>query len=126
MLDYGDVFVFDISIDDIVICMEIFFDGVLDDDNLIVKVVWLLVIKIKCDKGVVILLDKCFFMGGGIGGGLLNVVIMLVVFNYFWNIGLSEDELVEFGLFLGVDVFIFVWGLIVFVGGVGEEIMLVF
>lgn len=64
-------------------------------------------------------------MGGGIGGGLFNVVIILVVFNYYWYCKFSIDELVELGFLLGVDVLIFVCGKIVFVGGVGEDIYLI-
>lgn len=42
----------------------------------------------KIKLGVYISLEKCFFMGGGIGGGLFNVVIILVVLNVFWGLRL--------------------------------------
>lgn len=47
--------------------------------------------------GVDIGIDKCILMGGGLGGGSFDVVIVLVVFNYLWGVGFDEDVLVELG-----------------------------
>lgn len=105
--------------------------GVLDEENLIVCVVCLLMYVVSesdcllVGSGVDISIDKCLLMGGGLGGGFFNVVIVLVVFNYLWGCGFLEDELVIFGFQLGVDVLVFVCGYVVFVEGVGEILMLV-
>lgn len=88
-LDYGDIFYIELCYDgEIYLLMLV--NGVENEDNLIVCVVWLLmkvVLESGClfvGSGVDISIEKCFFMGGGLGGGLFNVVIVLVVFNYFW------------------------------------------
>lgn len=62
-------------------------------------------------------------MGGGVGGGFFDVVMILLVLNYLWKCGYNCVFLMEMGLKLGVDVFFFLFGCNVFVEGVGEELL---
>lgn len=59
-------------------------------------------------------------MGGGVGGGLFDVVMILFVFNKLWECDLLFEELVKFGVMFGVDVLVFINGYIVIVYGIGE------
>lgn len=101
-------------------------EGVEHEDNLIVCAARLLM-KTAADSGrfftgsgANISIDKRLPMGGGFGGGLFNAATVLVALNYFWQCGLSMDELAEMGLTLGADVFVFVRGYAAFAEGVGE------
>lgn len=51
--------------------------------------------------------------------------MVLVVLNWFWQVGLDEEVLVVLGLCLGVDVLVFVCGCNVWVEGVGECLQLI-
>jgi 4-diphosphocytidyl-2-C-methyl-D-erythritol kinase len=110
-------------------------DGVLNEDNLIVKAARLLqnhIIKNQIlDKtqsngkptlGAQIRITKILPMGGGLGGGSSNAATILLALNTLWHAKLTIAELSKLGLSLGADVPIFIHGFSAFAEGVGEEL----
>jgi 4-diphosphocytidyl-2-C-methyl-D-erythritol kinase len=97
-------------------------EGVMDEDNLIVRAASLLKHKADIQQGVAISLQKVLPMGGGLGGGSSNAATTLVALNYLWSAGLSTQQLAQLGLQLGADVPVFVHGTAAWAEGVGEEI----
>lgn len=73
------------------------------------------------DAGVVINVDKHIPDGAGLGGGSSNAATVLVVLNRLWNVGLSEEKLLQLGLQLGSDVPIFIYGKSTLATGRGEK-----
>ncbi len=71
--------------------------------------------------GVHISVKKNIPDGAGLGGGSSNAATVLLVLNKLWNIGLSEEKLLELGLQLGSDVPIFIYGKSTFATGRGEK-----
>jgi 4-diphosphocytidyl-2-C-methyl-D-erythritol kinase len=110
-------------------------DGVLNEENLIVKAARLLQSHIKQQKvredslilenaklGAQIKITKILPMGGGLGGGSSNAATILLALNTLWHANLSMNELAKLGLSLGADVPIFIHGFAAFAEGVGEEL----
>lgn len=96
--------------------------GVEETDNLIYRAANMLKTHCNVNHGVDIAIEKQLPMGGGIGGGSSNAATTLVALNFYWQCGLSTEELAQLGLQLGADVPIFVHGKTAFAGGVGEEV----
>ena len=61
-------------------------------------------------------------MQAGLGGGSSDAATTLLGLNALWQLGLSVDELAEFGLALGADVPVFVRGQSAWAEGVGERL----
>jgi 4-diphosphocytidyl-2-C-methyl-D-erythritol kinase len=110
-------------------------DGVLNEDNLIVKAARLLqnyILQNKKPKnsvssaeqqlGAQIKISKILPMGGGLGGGSSNAATILLALNTLWHAKLTIAELSKLGLSLGADVPIFINGFAAFAEGVGEEL----
>lgn len=102
-------------------------DGVLNEDNLIIKAARLLQKHIVHKQqtpiyGAQISIDKVLPMGGGLGGGSSNAATILVALNALWQSNFTHDELAEIGLTLGADVPIFVHGFSAFAQGIGEQL----
>ena len=95
-------------------------EGVLAEDNLIVRAARLLQQKTDASKGCDIVLDKVLPMGAGLGGGSSNAATVLVGLNTLWECGLSLNELADMGCELGADVPVFVQGNSAFAEGIGE------
>lgn len=60
-------------------------------------------------------------MGGGLGGGSSDAATVLVVLNQLWQLGISEQRLMELGVALGADVPVFVKGTSTWAEGVGRN-----
>jgi 4-diphosphocytidyl-2-C-methyl-D-erythritol kinase len=110
-------------------------DGVLNEDNLIVKAAQLLQKHLIDNKvlenslsgdkqklGAQIKITKILPMGGGLGGGSSNAATILLALNTLWNANLTIAELAQLGLSLGADVPIFIHGFAAFAEGIGEEL----
>ena len=110
-------------------------EGVLNEDNLIVRAAQLLqnyiienkIINVSPNDqqqklGAQIKITKILPMGGGLGGGSSNAATILLALNVLWGINLSLYKLSELGLSLGADVPIFIHGFSAFAEGVGEEL----
>ncbi len=93
-----------------------------NSDNLIVRAANLLKSETGFSGGVRIQLEKNLPMGGGLGGGSSDAATTLVILNSLWNLQLSREKLMAFGLLLGADVPIFVFGNAAWAEGVGEKI----
>jgi 4-diphosphocytidyl-2-C-methyl-D-erythritol kinase len=109
-------------------------DGVLHEDNLIVKAARLLQSHLLKNStifnnvylGAQIKITKILPMGGGLGGGSSNAATILLALNTLWQADLSNTELAKLGLSLGADVPIFIHGFAAFAEGVGEELTAVY
>ena len=110
-------------------------EGVLNEDNLIVRAAQLLQNYIIENKifnvspndqqqklGAQIKITKILPMGGGLGGGSSNAATILLALNVLWEANLPLHKLSELGLSLGADVPIFIHGFSAFAEGVGEEL----
>ncbi|MGY6278326.1 4-(cytidine 5'-diphospho)-2-C-methyl-D-erythritol kinase [Methylomonas sp. MgM2] len=96
--------------------------GVPEQDDLTVRAANLLKAYAGCKQGVCIDIEKNLPMGGGLGGGSSDAATTLVVLNHLWGLGLSTQELMNFGLRLGADVPVFVFGHSAWGEGVGEHL----
>ena len=110
-------------------------EGVLNEDNLIVRAALLLQRYIVDNKilekspnnakeklGAQIKITKILPMGGGLGGGSSNAATILLALNVLWQVNLPLAELSQLGLSLGADVPIFIHGFSAFAEGVGEKL----
>ncbi|MDB4309215.1 4-(cytidine 5'-diphospho)-2-C-methyl-D-erythritol kinase [Porticoccaceae bacterium] len=95
-------------------------EGVLPEDNLIVRAARLLQQKTAGNRGCDIVLNKVLPMGAGLGGGSSNAATVLVGLNTLWECGLPLTELADMGCELGADVPVFVHGNSAFAEGIGE------
>lgn len=121
LLDYGDTLTFSPRNDgDITLSTP--FEGVPDEDNLIVRAARALQNDSGCTQGVDIRCEKILPMGGGIGGGSSNAATTLLALNQLWQTHLSLDRLAKIGLRLGADVPVFVRGRTAWAEGVGEQL----
>lgn len=96
--------------------------GVSPDQDLTVRAARLLqqVGGVRC--GVEIRVDKRLPMGGGLGGGSSDAATVLVALNALWELGLTEEELIDLGVRLGADVPVFIKGQAAWAEGVGERL----
>ena len=59
--------------------------------------------------------------GGGLGGGSSNAATTLVALNQMLGLGYTNEQLQTFGLTLGTDVPVFIFGQSCFASGVGDQ-----
>lgn len=104
------------------ICMSEGIAEVAEKDNLIIKAATLLQQKNNVNQGVTVSLKKILPMGAGMGGGSSDAATTLLVLNYMWGLGCSNQELMNLGLELGADVPVFIAGKSAWAEGVGEKI----
>ena len=76
--------------------------------------------KIPC--GLKISVEKNIPMGAGLGGGSSNAATTLIVLNQLWQCGLNDEQLAAYGVQLGADVPIFIFGQNAWAEGVGEHL----
>ena len=126
-LDYGDTISIELRDDgDIRLLTPV--EGVEHEDNLIVRAARLLM-KTAADSGRLptgsganISIDKRLPMGGGLGGGSSNAATTLIVLNQLWECGLNQEQLADYGVKLGADVPIFIYGKNAWAEGIGEHL----
>jgi len=74
------------------------------EDNLILRAARALQARTGCRLGADITLHKRIPMGAGLGGGSADCAAALRGLNAFWELGLSQSELLEIAVQLGADV----------------------
>lgn len=72
--------------------------------NLVLKAIELLGRSTKSELKLKVFVNKVIPIGGGLGGGSSNAAITLKTVNRIYNLGLSNDDLLELALKLGSDV----------------------
>jgi 4-diphosphocytidyl-2-C-methyl-D-erythritol kinase len=73
-------------------------------------------------RGARIRLHKCIPVGGGLGGGSADAAATLIGLNHLWQVGLSQRDLMELGIQLGMDVPFCVLGGTALGKGRGEDL----
>ncbi len=96
--------------------------GVPLEADLTVRAARLLQAVTGIQRGVRIIVDKRLPMGGGLGGGSSDAATVLVALNALWNLGLTEEDLINLGVQLGADVPVFIKGVAAWAEGVGERL----
>ncbi|MEB3789853.1 4-(cytidine 5'-diphospho)-2-C-methyl-D-erythritol kinase [Acinetobacter sp. IK40] len=92
------------------------------EQNLIYRAAQLLRPHAKKSCGLNIRIEKNIPMGAGLGGGSSNAATTLIVLNQLWQCGLNEQQLADYGVQLGADVPIFVFGRNAWAEGIGEHL----
>lgn len=92
------------------------------EQNLIYRAAQLLRSHAKKACGLNIRIEKNIPMGAGLGGGSSNAATTLIVLNQLWQCGLNEQQLADYGVQLGADVPIFVFGRNAWAEGIGEHL----
>ena len=124
LLDYGDTLRLSLRADDQV-RRTLDLPGVPASDDLCLRAAQLLQSETGCQLGVDIHLDKRLPMGGGLGGGSSDAASVLLGLNRLWGLRLTRQQLQQFGLRLGADVPVFVFGQSAFAEGIGEALQVV-
>lgn len=96
------------------------------EQNLIYRAAQLLHPHAKKPCGLNIQIEKNIPMGAGLGGGSSNAATTLIVLNQLWQCGLNDQQLAEYGVQLGADVPIFVYGRNAWAEGVGEHLSFIY
>lgn len=121
IIDITDGLVFSKSKDDRVRLKKTI-PGVKEEDDLTVRAANLLKKESGYQGGVCIDIEKNLPMGGGLGGGSSDAATVLVVLNQLWQLGISEQRLMELGMQLGADVPVFIKGTSTWAEGIGEKL----
>lgn len=104
---------------------EIEIDGlneVRPEENLIYRAAQILKPHAKKLCGLHIKIEKNIPMGAGLGGGSSNAATTLIVLNQLWECGLEQEQLADYGVKLGADVPIFIYGKNAWAEGLGEHL----
>ena len=104
------------------VCLKKTIPGVREEDDLTVRAALLLKQEAGYSGGVCIEIEKNLPMGGGLGGGSSDAATVLVVLNQLWQLGITEQRLMELGVELGADVPVFIKGTSTWAEGVGEKL----
>lgn len=92
------------------------------EQNLIYRAAQYLRPHAKTPCGLKISVEKNIPMGAGLGGGSSNAATTLIVLNQLWQCGLNDEQLAAYGVQLGADVPIFVFGKNAWAEGIGEQL----
>lgn len=92
------------------------------EDNLIYRAAQILRPHAKNFCGLHIKIEKNIPMGAGLGGGSSNAATTLIVLNQLWECGLNQEQLADYGVKLGADVPIFIYGKNAWAEGIGEHL----
>ena len=92
------------------------------ENNLVWQAVRLLSQRVSCPENVTIHIKKNIPLGAGLGGGSSDAATTLLGMNHLFQLGLSPNELAEFGAELGSDVPFFLHGGTALATGRGEHI----
>ena len=96
--------------------------GVRAEDNLVWKAASLMASTLPGKHGVSITLRKRIPAGAGLGGGSGNAAVTLLALRHFWNVEISDSDLVRLAARLGSDVPFFLNGGTALGIGRGEDI----
>ena len=92
------------------------------EQNLIYRAAQYLRPHAKTPCGLKISVEKNIPMGAGLAGGSSNAATTLIVLNQLWQCGLNDEQLAAYGVQLGADVPIFIFGQNAWAEGVGEHL----
>ncbi|OCZ18006.1 4-(cytidine 5'-diphospho)-2-C-methyl-D-erythritol kinase, partial [Acinetobacter pittii] len=92
------------------------------EENLIYRAAQILKPHAKKFCGLHIKIEKNIPMGAGLGGGSSNAATTLIVLNQLWECGLEQEQLADYGVKLGADVPIFIYGKNAWAEGIGEHL----
>jgi 4-diphosphocytidyl-2-C-methyl-D-erythritol kinase len=98
------------------------FPDIRQEDNLVWKAAASLASECGGDHTVSITLRKNIPLGAGLGGGSSNAAITLLALRCFWNLDISDSDLISIAADLGSDVPFFLRGGTALGIGRGEEI----
>ncbi|ENV02388.1 MULTISPECIES: 4-(cytidine 5'-diphospho)-2-C-methyl-D-erythritol kinase [Acinetobacter] len=120
LIDLYDWMIFTPTLDE-----QIEIDGlneVRPEENLIYRAAQILRTHAKKFCGLHIKIEKNIPMGAGLGGGSSNAATTLIVLNQLWECGLNQEQLADYGVKLGADVPIFIYGKNAWAEGIGEHL----
>jgi 4-diphosphocytidyl-2-C-methyl-D-erythritol kinase len=120
LIDLYDWMIFTPTLDE-----QIEIDGLSEvqpEDNLIYRAAQILRPHAKKFCGLHIKIEKNIPMGAGLGGGSSNAATTLIVLNQLWECGLNQEQLADYGVKLGADVPIFIYGKNAWAEGIGEHL----
>ncbi|WP_336169304.1 4-(cytidine 5'-diphospho)-2-C-methyl-D-erythritol kinase [Acinetobacter sp. 161(2023)] len=120
LIDLYDWMIFTPSLDE-----QIEIDGLSEvrpEENLIYRAAQILRPHAKKFCGLHIKIEKNIPMGAGLGGGSSDAATTLIVLNQLWECGLNQEQLADYGVKLGADVPIFVYGKNAWAEGIGEHL----
>ncbi|MGE8600666.1 MAG: 4-(cytidine 5'-diphospho)-2-C-methyl-D-erythritol kinase [Acinetobacter calcoaceticus] len=120
LIDLYDWMVFTPTLDE-----QIEIDGLSEvrpEENLIYRAAQILRPHAKKFCGLNIKIEKNIPMGAGLGGGSSNAATTLIVLNQLWECGLNQEQLADYGVKLGADVPIFIYGKNAWAEGIGEHL----
>lgn len=92
------------------------------EESLVSKAVSLLQEATGCSKGAAIEISKCIPLVSGLGGDSSDAAAALRGLNKLWELGLSQEKLLELAVQLGSDVAFFLYGGTALVEGRGEKV----
>lgn len=93
-----------------------------DASNLVYKAYRLLAHKFNIKKGVNINIEKNIPIAAGLAGGSSDAAATLKGLNKFWNLNLTDKELMELAVNIGADVPYCILGGTALAEGIGEEL----
>ncbi|MCR4674861.1 MAG: 4-(cytidine 5'-diphospho)-2-C-methyl-D-erythritol kinase [Lachnospiraceae bacterium] len=93
-----------------------------NDDNLCIKAAKLLKDEFHLTEGVNIHLEKNIPVAAGMAGGSTDAAAVLKAVNEMFELGLSDEDLMERGLSLGADIPYCIMGGTALSEGIGEEL----
>ncbi|MBJ9421520.1 4-(cytidine 5'-diphospho)-2-C-methyl-D-erythritol kinase [Acinetobacter oleivorans] len=120
LIDLYDCMIFTPTLDE-----QIEIDGLSEvrpEENLIYRAAQILRPHAKKFCGLHIKIEKNIPMGAGLGGGSSNAATTLIVLNQLWECGLNQEQLADYGVKLGADVPIFIYGKNAWAEGIGEHL----
>jgi len=120
LIDLYDWMVFTPTLDE-----QIEIDGLSEvrpEENLIYRAAQILRPHAKKFCGLNIKIEKNIPMGAGLGGGSSNAATTLIVLNQLWECCLNKEQLADYGVKLGADVPIFIYGKNAWAEGIGEHL----
>ncbi|MBJ8498630.1 4-(cytidine 5'-diphospho)-2-C-methyl-D-erythritol kinase [Acinetobacter oleivorans] len=120
LIDLYDWMIFTPTLDE-----QIEIDGLSEvrpEENLIYRAAQILRPHAKKFCGLQIKIEKNIPMGAGLGGGSSNAATTLIVLNQLWECGLNQEQLADYGVKLGADVPIFIYGKNAWAEGIGEHL----
>ncbi|KXG76191.1 4-diphosphocytidyl-2-C-methyl-D-erythritol kinase [Thermotalea metallivorans] len=94
----------------------------LDEGNIAYRAAKLIREKYHIDRGIHIYIDKNIPVAAGLAGGSTDGAAVLRGLNILWNLGASQEELMEMGLSLGADVPFCILGGAALAEGIGEKL----